>query len=242
VDITFVNHSTVFKDEDLPPLVQALQVQVSRDFYGAWGINAGLHALPPGKVPPLGVWVIGLFDDADQPGALGYHDVTPDGFPLGKVFVKTTLSAGDLVSTTVSHELCEMIADPGIALCAEVDDAHGSPLRFYALEVCDAPEDDRFAYQINGIMMSDFVHPAWFEGFHKPGSVQFDHQRRITAPFQLLPGGYISVLDVSTGQGWQQLTADQDPKTLAKARASIGSRRERRRTSRELWMPSTYGA
>jgi len=39
-----------------------------------------------------------FLDNADQPGALAYHDLTPDGLPLAKVFVKTTVDNGDLVS------------------------------------------------------------------------------------------------------------------------------------------------
>ena len=33
-----------------------------------------------------------FLDDADQPGALAYHDLTPDGLPESKVvvFAKTT--------------------------------------------------------------------------------------------------------------------------------------------------------
>jgi len=33
-------------------------------------------------------WAMVFLDDADQPGALAYHDLTPDGLPLSKVFVK----------------------------------------------------------------------------------------------------------------------------------------------------------
>ena len=36
-------------------------------------------------------WAMVFLDDADEPGALAYHDLTPDGLPLSKVFVKTTL-------------------------------------------------------------------------------------------------------------------------------------------------------
>jgi len=51
-----------------------------------------------------------------QPGALAYHDLTPDGLPVSKVFVRTTLKDGELVSVSASHELVEMLVDPGINL------------------------------------------------------------------------------------------------------------------------------
>ncbi len=49
-------------------------------------------------------------------------------------------------------------------------------------------EEDTF--KINGVDMSDFVYPAYFELFRAPGSVKFDHENKVTRPFQLLPGGY----------------------------------------------------
>ena len=38
--------------------------------------------------------------------------------------------------------------------------------------------------------MSNFVYPAYFEDFHKPGSVKFDHLKKVKKPFQILTGGY----------------------------------------------------
>jgi len=48
-------------------------------------------------------------------------------------------------------------------------------------------------FTIRGIAMSDFVYPAWFEGFRKANSAQFDYAKRVKRPFQILPGGYMSV-------------------------------------------------
>lgn len=94
-----------------------------------------------------------------------------------------------------------------------------------AYEVCDACEADQFGYKKNGVLLSDFVYPSWFEGFRTTGSTQFDFQKEITKPFQLLKGGYIGVYDVQSGSGWTQLTAE---KVNFRARAPVGSRRERR--------------
>ena len=247
INISVVNHSTLFPAADLAPLVAALQIQVSRDFYPVWGVDAHLDAVPPGANPPPGYWVLGIFDDADQAGALGYHDVTPDGLPIGKVFVRLTLAQGSAVSSTASHELCEMLVDPDVNLCAEVDNARGVPIRFYAYEVCDAPEADAYNYMIaiNGvnIAVSDFVYPSWFESFRTIGP--FDFGNHITRPFQILPGGYIGYLDVGHTRGWQQLTAHSasaktSKKAQALARPHPGSRRARRAMPREDWLVSEY--
>jgi len=57
-------------------------------------------------------WAMVFLDDADEAGALAYHDLTPEGLPLAKVFVRTTLEAGESVSVSASHELVEMLVDP----------------------------------------------------------------------------------------------------------------------------------
>src|SRR5579863_6200667 len=126
--ISIVNRSTQFKDSDLPALTNALQLQVSGDWFKAWGSFAQLfHSKTTDPNPPSDHWVLGIFDNSDVAGALGYHDVTPTGQPLGKAFVSTTIADGGTFSVTVGHELLEMLGDPDINLTAEFDDASGNP-------------------------------------------------------------------------------------------------------------------
>src|SRR6202051_3649491 len=240
VNIAVVNQSTVVKDADASAWTDALQTQVSKDFFPVWGVDAKLTYMPNGKNAPAGTWLLAIRDNADKANALGYHDITPDGLPLGKVFAKTTLDDGGAVSVTASHELLEILGDPDINLTAELDDGSGKPSKFYAYEVCDACEDDSFGYKIDGVLVSDFVYPAYFESFRKAKSTQFNFGKKITAPFTLLKGGYISVLDLGNlSEGWQQLTASRgDSAASINSRARIGSRRERRRISRDHWIVS----
>ena len=236
IHVALINASTVLKDEEVKTAVTALQTQVRRDFAQAWGIDADLTFVPKGGKPAAGAWWLAALDNSDQSGALGYHDLTKDGLPLGKVFAGSDLKYGFQWTVTASHELLEMLADPDINLTAFVQaDAHSGVL--YAYEVCDACEADQFAYKINGTLVSDFVYPAWFESFCKKGSTQFDHGKHIQKPFELLRGGYIGVYDVNSGGGWHQVTAEGDPHRY-EMRPRVGSRRERRRTPRDQWLPS----
>ena len=171
-----------------------------------------------------------------RPGSLGYHDLTPNSLPLGKVFAGTDKQGGYQWTVTASHEILEMLVDPDINLCASVTNADGT-LRLYAYEVADACEADQYGYLINGILVSDFVYPAWFESFRQPNSTQFDYQSKITAAIQLLPGGYIGIYDTSSTSGWTQLTAQGSPMNY-EMRARVGSRRERRRILRSHWLKS----
>jgi hypothetical protein len=234
IKISVINASTVVKDTDVPPVVEALQVQVHDHFAPIWGVDADLKVVAKGQKPPAGTWWLTILDNSDQAGALGYHDLTTDGLPIGKVFARTDQEFGEDWAVTASHELLELLADPNINLTVfEQTDAGG---RIYAYEVCDACEAEKFAYKINGIKVSDFVFPAWFESFRKPGSTKFDYQKRIKKPFQLLAGGYIGIYDVAAGTGWTQLTASRHN---FRARAPVGSRRERRTIPSPDRIPST---
>ena len=62
------------------------------------------------------------------------------------------------------------------------------PKTVYAYESADPVEESSFP--INGIQMSDFVYPSYFETFHKPNAVQFDQMKLVSKPFQILKGGY----------------------------------------------------
>lgn len=230
IKVAVINASTILADTEVQNVITALQTQVTRDFAPQWGIDADLSFIPHGEQPPPGYWWLTILDDSDQAGSLGYHDVTENGLPLGKVFAKTDIADHLQWSVTASHELLEMLGDPAINLSVLV----GNTL--YAYEVCDSPENEKFGYDINGVKVSDFVFPSWFQPFRSEGT-QFDFGAHLTAPLQLLPGGYIGTYDITSGNGWQQTTAPGTQLTY-QMRPQPGSRRERRRTPREQWLAS----
>jgi hypothetical protein len=236
VKVAVINQSTVVDDDEVRTATAALQKQVHDHFCPAWGIDADLQFVPTGSAPPAGSWWLVILDNADQAGALGYHDITDEGLPLGKAFAGTDKRYGTEWTVTASHELLEMLGDPDINLTAFVEDSKTSG-RLFAYEVADACEADEFGYVIDGVLVSDFVYPSWFESFWKPGSTQFDYCKKIQEPFELLPGGYIGEYDVKVGGGWTQVTAQTSQMKYA-MRPSVGSRRERRRTPRSDWMRS----
>jgi hypothetical protein len=96
-------------------------------------VDAELEFVPSGAQPPAGTWWLSILDDSDQANALGYHDLTTDGLPIGKVFAGTDLKVGASWSVTASHELLEMLADPNINLTVFVQNADTTG-RLYAYE------------------------------------------------------------------------------------------------------------
>lgn len=217
IEIAITNESTALPDARVQAIAAALQTQVSRDFAPLWGIDARVAYYPKGA-QPASAWWLACFDTSDQAGALGYHDVTPTGLPLGKAFVGSDLQYGYEPSVTVSHELLEMLGDPEIDQCVQV-----GPATFFAYEVCDACEADQFGYKINGVLVSDFVTPQWFR---PNGRGKLDFTGHVKRPLQLLRGGYIGLW--TPHGGWTQKTAENDPRHVH-AIPRLGSRRERRR-------------
>ena len=205
-------------------VLPALQKQVSDDFKAYWDLDCTLAFLANGQPLTHGYWQIVIIDNPDQAGALGYHEMTSAGTPLGKVFAKLDLESGSSWTATPSHELLEMLADPWINWCAM-----GSDSRIYALEVCDAVEDDRLGYKIDGVLVSDFITPAWFE---PTDADRLDFKRHLSKQLELARGGYISIFDRSNG--WTQITA----KGEGGPRMAPGSRRQRRKLIRPAWRTS----
>ncbi|MGH9727505.1 MAG: hypothetical protein ACRD4V_02800, partial [Candidatus Acidiferrales bacterium] len=196
--IAIVNESTKVSDADVQRWMAAEQQQVSGDFAPIWDTDAQLECVPRGVTVPVGTWQLVLLDDSDQANALGYHELTANGDPLGKAFIASDIADGVAWSVTASHELLEMLGDPQINRTIEVDGQDGS-IKFYALEVCDACESDSCGYRVDDVLLSDFVTPAWFM---LGGAAPFDRCRKATAPLQILPDGYISIFD---GQEWAQI-------------------------------------
>ncbi|MEH1771276.1 MAG: peptidoglycan-binding domain-containing protein [Nostoc sp.] len=234
IQISLINESTLLTDKELESVLPSLQTQVHRDFAPVWGIDADLTFVPLGGKPNPDSWHLVLLDNSDQADAVGYHDLTDQGLPLGKVFVATDIQAGNQWSVTASHELLEMLADPEINLTVFTQKTQGKVV-IYAYEVCDACEPDNFGYLIDNVLVSDFVYPTWFELFHQPGQTKFDHCNHIQKPFEVLAGGYIGIFNVSSGNGWQQAVLEGE-RLQWKTRAPIGSRRERRNIPRSNWL------
>src|SRR5207237_6675969 len=201
---------------DFGKLIEAMQMFVDQYVAPVWGTPAKLIK-SRGFVK--GAWAMVFLDNADQPGALAYHDLTPDGLPQAKVFVKTTLDNGDLVSVSASHELVEMLVDSAINMMTT---GHATKT-IYAYESADPVE--QLSFNVNGIPMTDFVYPAYFEAFHKPGSVQFDRLKKVKKPFEILSGGYQIVF--KNGK-WSQVFASASKKKRFAREDRRGNRSEQR--------------
>ena len=201
---------------DFDSLIAAMQTYVDQFVAPIWGTPAKLVKSTDFLKD---TWAMVFLDDADAPGALAYHDLTPGGLPLSKVFVRTTIQNHDLVSVSASHELVEMLVDPAINMYTTGPNAK----LMYAYESADPVE--ALTFPVNGIDMSDFVYPAYFEVFRKPGSVKFDELNKISKPFEILTGGYQIIF--KNGK-WTQVFASVEKKKAFSQEDRRGHRSESR--------------
>ncbi|HEY6476829.1 MAG TPA: hypothetical protein VI456_09635 [Polyangia bacterium] len=218
INIAVINESTSVSNQAVQGMLPAFTTQWNRDLAPAWGLDSvTFTVVPKGQAPAAGSWWLVWLDDSDQADALAYHDLTDEGLPLSKVFVKTIQADGASLTVAATHELCEMAVDPTINLAAQ--DQSGT---FWAYECADPVEDDQYGYDINDIRVTDFLLPSWFG--YKSSKGPYDFARHCTDAFQVLSGGYAQQFGA---QGWTQVNGRSVKKPKART-APDGSRRERR--------------
>ena len=174
----------------------ALQKQATRDFEPLWHIRSTVDAFDSLDDIPLGYLPVIVVDDVQ--GAAGVH-LDQNGQPFALV------EFDDGWALTASHETLEMLADPwGNRLIAGNSPKPDQGRVEFLVEVADPPEDAAFGYTVNGILVSDFLTPHFWDPIAIPG-VRYSYKNSIPAPRQILRGGYISWHEPVSDHWWQQI-------------------------------------
>jgi hypothetical protein len=184
-----------------PQLVQAaaaaLNIQVIRDLPQYWNIQATVLHLPDPTHIPLGVWPVFLVAKL-PPGEGGVH-LDKKNQPYSLV-IATPDSADWTIDA--SHETVEMLVDPAgnrlqLSRAIEIagqDVQDGTGEFEYLVEACDPCEGNQYAYTIQGVAVSDFITPRFYDPVVTSGT-RYSFAGNIQRPRQILPGGYISFID-----------------------------------------------
>ena len=184
-----------------PQLVQAvaaaLNIQVIRDLPQYWNIQATVLHLPDPTHIPLGVWPVFLVAKL-PPGEGGVH-LDKKNQPYSLV-IATPDSADWTIDA--SHETVEMLVDPAgnrlqLSRAIEIagqDVQDGTGEFEYLVEACDPCEGNQYAYTIQGVAVSDFITPRFYDPVVTSGT-RYSFAGNIQRPRQVLPGGYISFID-----------------------------------------------
>ncbi len=176
----------------------AIQNQITRDFGPIWGVDATVDPFEQLKDVPIGYWVVMIIDHDDQlpPSAGGVH-LDKQGQPFALV------RSGLGWEITASHETLEMLADPfGNRLVAGQSPAEGQGRVEFLVEVSDPSEASAYGYKVNGLLLSDFYTPHYFDAVEAPG-VRYSFSGKITKPIDVLPGGYLSWHDPVSDEWFQ---------------------------------------
>ena len=197
-NVVIINHAESELQVDLLHLANAMDVYTRTYLGPTWGVGAHVRADQTCRPHDIQVYI---FEHADQANALGYHDVLRDGRPYGKVFLQETLSLGKCISEPLSHEIAEALVNGGLDGTTFMPDG-----RLAAREIADPVQGQTLT--VDELPCANCVLPAWFESWRLPGSSRFDLLGLVMAPFQLLPEGWMSVMDPATGV-WSEVFGSQ---------------------------------
>ena len=191
---------------ELTKVAAALQKQATRDFGRIWNIQANVSGFARLEDVPTDYWPVIVRDDINTPGAAGVHE-DKNGQPFALV------EFAENWSLTASHETLEMLADPfGNRLVAgKSPKSHQGRVNFL-VEVCDPSEDQEYAYTVNGVTVSDFYTPDFFDPVTAPG-VRYSYTGAVKRPRSILRGGYLSWVVPQTNE-WFQMVWFDTPKPV----------------------------
>jgi hypothetical protein len=204
---------------DLSRASAALQKQLSRDFGPTWSVNATIDAFGRLEDVPLAYWPILVQEDIHVNAAGIHMDKNGQPFALVQYSNQWTLTA--------SHEMLEMSADPfGNRVISSRSIKEDQGRVEYLVEVADPTEAAEFGYHVNGVLVSDFYTPHFFDP-EKVDGTRYSFGGYIDEPRKIREGGYLSWHDPESDHWWQQLWFDTEPefKDLGVLDASQGSLR-----------------
>ena len=169
----------------------ALDIQARRDLGPLWSIDATVEPVPDPARIPAGMLPIFVVDDT--PNHVGGLHTDNDGHAFAVVLASRDWGLG------ASHECIEMLIDPqgsrlqtGLGLQIADGAIEDGPVRVqYLVEACDPMEDPAHAYTIEGVTVSDFYTPAYFDDAFRPGT-RYSHNGSVTRPRQVNLNGYLS--------------------------------------------------
>lgn len=194
-------HNLVLIDQSgqvpLPVLEQvaaALDIQAKRDLAEVWEVSA--HVSAAQALTSGGAWPIYVVSELDLANAYGYHYIDDLGRPYAKILYRENWTI------TASHEMLEMLVNPQLDRYIATDIAANleGDERFL-VEIAGPVQSIAFGYEINGVLVSNFMYPSYFDLLVTEGK-RYDFLGVIKKPRSILEGGYVSFLD-NIGQWWQ---------------------------------------
>jgi|HubBroStandDraft_4_1064222.scaffolds.fasta_scaffold04495_3 hypothetical protein len=230
IQVGLVDKTKAIDPELMQAVAAALTIQVTRDLPQFWNVQATVTYEPNASKIPPGVWPVFLVKTL-PPGEGGFH-LDQHNQPYAKVIASP---GSDEWTIDASHETLEMLVDPNgnrlqPSTSIQIENGKivdGTGQFAYLVEACDPCEADNFAYPIQGVAVSDFLTPHFYDPVVTPGT-RYSFTGAIKAPRQILPGGYISWVNQQSNEMQQLLWVDptKAPKIVNLGPAAGASLRE----------------
>jgi len=230
IQVGLVDKTKAIDPELMQAVAAALTIQVTRDLPQFWNVQATVTYEPNASKIPAGVWPVFLVKTL-PPGEGGFH-LDQHNQPYAKVIASP---GSDEWTIDASHETLEMLVDPNgnrlqPSTSIQIENGKivdGTGQFAYLVEACDPCEADNFAYPIQGVAVSDFLTPHFYDPVVTPGT-RYSFTGAIKAPRQILAGGYISWVNQQSNEMQQLLWVDptKAPKIVNLGPASGASLRE----------------
>jgi hypothetical protein len=193
VHIGLVSEIKELEIGDLSRVAAVLQKQVSRDLKPLWNVDATVEVYKTLEDVPISYWPLIIKRDIEIVGANGIHS-SRDGRPFALVTYRKDWSR------TASHELVDMLVDPlgnRTIPAPSPNPADKNKQVNILVEIAQPVEGDERAYQIDGVLVTDFVTPAFYDPARNKKS-RYSFTGSATEPLKILKGGFLSWVDRET--------------------------------------------
>jgi hypothetical protein len=205
--IAIINESENLSPSDVAKAAAAVQKQVTNDFGPVWDVSATIDVFPALDDMPQGYWPVVVRDDIGI-NVPGVH--LSDG---GEKAFALLLFTGGRWTKTLSHEILDLLADPfGKTFLTGPSVRADQGTVEYLVEVCDPCQSDDCGYLANGVLVSDFVLPAFYKGF---GPRRYSFAGHLDQPRTVRPFSYMTWRDPLSDQWWQLIDTGTGAKTQA---------------------------
>ena len=183
---------------ELDHVAAALQVQATRDLGPLWSLAVTVERFASLDDVPVGYWPLVIVGPDDIPLRRGFH-TSRSGQPLAVVEHSASWSL------VASHEMVEMCCNPsGQRITSGRSPKRDQGQVQILVEACDPCQAAAYGYTINGVLVSDFVTPRFYDPA-STGGTRYSFAGHVQRPRQVLPGGYMSWRYPRTGEVWQEV-------------------------------------
>lgn len=206
-------------------IVHAVNVQVQKDFTPAWHIAASVGYFPRLQDAPPGSSFVLVAPDVKEQEGSHFSPCATDEPP----FALVSYTNDETWSVLLSHEILEMLVDPGNQYFESGPDPDNQSRQAkFLVEICDPCMGHSYVNEeAPGIQVADFCLRAYY-GL-EAGS-QMTHRKNIDAPFTVARGGYLTWQNAadewrqSSARGGQTSKTTLNPDFVSKAIAACNFR------------------